>query len=194
MNSSNGFSTDNPAPSTTAPGQSHSATTSASPAEAAPGAPLSVAKYCERDQLILHVLLPLHGVAALLGYALYRKSQEGTWGDLSVTLHALYPTLMIFAAMVLIALGWFMHQLKCAIRCEAISESDQESPRPLYSPSLPPDHAVCTRMINADGVRLVVIHNEDGFVRFKCDRLWEHAIAGDTERCMRWLDKPINNQ
>ena len=184
-------STNNPASSSTAPGKSHSATTSASSAEAAPGASPSIAQFCERDQFILHTVLPIIGVIGLLAFAIWRKSKEGMLEDFRVTASAMAPTLLIFGAIALIAVGWFMHQLKCAIAAEALEETDQGDAVRRLAPSLPPDHAVCTRMRNDAGDLMVVIHHEDGFIRLKAERLWEHAIATDASRCMHWIQKPL---
>lgn len=179
------YSTDHHAPSTTAPGKTHSGSTETSPVPAAPGAPLSPwSHWLDRDRWHLSVVLPFAAVAILLAVA-WTQRQGMDLPDWQETLRALAPTLSIFGFISCGFVGWIIGAVFKGIVMEEGQPSDSD---PIRATNPPAGFVLAEKLQDPQGNPLVVLHLPDGWVRLRANALVENAFITDVDRLERWVN------
>ena len=179
------YSTDPHAPSTTAPGKTHSGSTETSPVTAEPGAPLSTwSNWLDRDRWHLSVVLPFAAVAILLALACIERDGMDLpgWRE---TLKALAPTLSIFG---FIGCGFVGLIIGAVCRGIAIEEGQASDSEPLRTPKPPEGFVLAEKQHDRQGNPMLVLHLPDGWVRRRANVLVDNAFITDVDRLERWIN------
>lgn len=189
----NSPSTDKHSPSITAPGKSHSETTSPSTGGAAPG--VSFYSVLQSQKSVVAVLFA--AFLTLIGFIyLMWSGKLDRWVD---TWQSLFPTLILMIVVGGTVLGFFLRRLNEDVTVESAGgpEADSKPVEPVRDPvrgrivKLSEPYATCECIQSLKGL-VVVIHTGEGYIRFDAEPLIQgNAIwPTDRSRMARWIDQP----
>lgn len=190
----NSPSTDEHAPLISAPGKSHSETTSPSTGEAAPG--VSFYSVLQSQKSVVALLFMIFTVLLAVIYLIWTGKLDrwiSTWS-------AMFPTLAILIAVLGTVLGFFIRRLADDVAVESnggpeadATQSEPQVGKVVKVVRVPGDYSACECIQTQSGL-VVVIHTNEGYVRLDAEALLQSPVlwSVDKPRMARWIDGSQN--